>query len=85
MAATLRENKIATMAARAAQMEVLGCISLPNGSRGEDILADFCADMVTEYDEIGTDKPFDLFIEKALTDKFGIRQRANAYHNRDAR
>ncbi len=85
MAATLRENKIAAMAARAAQMEMIGYLSLPCGSTGEDQLADFCADKVTEYDEAGTGEPFDLFIEKALTEEYGIRERTYPGNSREAR
>lgn len=74
MSATMHENLIATMAVRAAQMEAIGCFTLPHGSAGEDHIANFCADKVREYEISNTDEPFDLFIEAALREHFGERQ-----------
>lgn len=72
---SLRDNLLVTAGARAAYMDSEGCIDLPGGVEGEDILAGFIADMVDQYlyaNAIAIDvEPFDLYIEKALLAKFG--------------
>lgn len=77
MAATMHENLISTMALRAGQMEAIGSITLPSGVSGEDRIADYCADKVREYEMSGSDEPFDLFIEEALTKRFGPQERTD--------
>lgn len=68
--ATLRENLLVTIGCRAGAMDALGHITLPGGSAGEDMLANFAAHIVTLYEEqceIG----FDEFIETALIARYG--------------
>ena len=77
MAATMHENLISTMALRAGQMEAIGSITLPGGVSGEDRIADYCADKVHEYEMSRSDEPFDLFIEEALTKRFGPQKRTD--------
>ena len=71
--ASLRDNLLVTAGARAAYMDSEGCINLPGGVEGEDILAEFIKDMVDCYINLESDTlgPFDLYIEKALLAKFG--------------
>lgn len=57
MRASLTENKLITMGARAAYMECRGDISLPGGSRGEDELANFVVQTVAAY-VLDEDTPF---------------------------
>lgn len=68
--ASLRDNLLVTAGARAAYMDSEGCIDLPGGVEGEDILAGFIVKAVNHYlfNDVG---PFDLYIEKALLAKFG--------------
>ena len=73
----MHENLISTMALRAEQMEAIGSITLPSGISGEDRIADYCADKVREYEMSGSDAPFDLFIEEALTTRFGPQERTD--------
>lgn len=74
MTASLTENKLITMGARAAYMECRGDISLPGGSRGEDELADFVVQTVCEHRLLCDDTPFDEFIETALLKKYGRKE-----------
>lgn len=71
--ASLRDNLLVTAGARAAYMDSKGCIDLPGGVEGEDILADFIAEAVDRYIAnipygVG---PFDIYIETGLSRKFG--------------
>ena len=68
---SLRDNLLVTAGARAAYMDSEGCIDLPGGVEGEDILAGFIADMVDCYIDGGFDEPFDTYIEESLIIKFG--------------
>lgn len=73
---SLRDNLLVTAGARAAYMDgMTETISLPGGIEGEDVLAEFIVDMVDQYlyanaIAIGVE-PFDIYIEKALINKFG--------------
>ena len=75
MSCSLRDNLLVTMGARASSMDSLGYIELPDGSRGEDILAIFCCNVVDEY-LVERHSPemdcisFDEYIETALTKEF---------------
>ena len=68
---SIRENMLVTMGARAGSMEVLEYIALPEGSAGEDELAAFVCEVVTEYLKSDGEVSFDEFIEVALTNKYG--------------
>lgn len=67
----IRDNLLVTMGARAAYMECKKLITLPGGSVGEDILAEFVSYVVDAYrvDE-DTDLSFDEYIETALLKQF---------------
>lgn len=72
--ATLRENKLTTMARRAGNMESADYIEIGGTVRDEDRFADFCASVVDEWDEADHDFSFDEFIETALIKKYGIQK-----------
>ena len=68
---SIRENMLVTMGARAGSMECLGYITLPAGAAGEDKLAAFVCETVTDYLNSDGDVGFDEYIETALTKKYG--------------
>ena len=68
-----RDNFMVTMGARAAYMECKGTIELPAGINGEEELARFVAYKVDYYIDKCVDECFDLYIEKALKEKYGVR------------
>lgn len=67
----IRENMLVTMGVRAGCMEALGHIVLPDGSNGEDAVARFVSETVTNYTNTEADIGFDEYIEAALTEKYG--------------
>lgn len=72
--ASIRDNLLVTMGSRAAYMDASKDIELPSGSRGEDILANFCAKKVDEYIARSKEEDliFDEFIETALSERFPV-------------
>ena len=69
--ASLRENLLVTFGSRAGYMDSSGIINLPEGSHGEDILADYAVGVVERYMTKCDDISFDEYIETALMEKFG--------------
>lgn len=67
----MRDNLLATAAMRAAYMEEDGFITLPDGTAGEDEVAQFCADLADEYIATKPADPFDIFIEEKFAEKYG--------------
>ena len=72
--ATLRENKIATMAMRAGTMEMMGLIKVGGTVDDEESFADFCAETVYTYDNkyFVDFMSFDQFAENALMKRYGV-------------
>ena len=71
----LRDNLLVTTGCRAGEMHNSGRIILPDGSYGEDILAEVVARTVDEYIKFNSkdelDVGFDEFIETSLIYEFG--------------
>ena len=66
----IRYNMVCTIGCRAGQMDSMGAIDLPSGSRGEDILAEFAVKTMESYRAEESDICFDEYIEAALIKKF---------------
>lgn len=72
MKATTRDNLLVTFGARAAVMDALGYIELPDGSTGEDELAEFAVSVCDAWIDRDDDDclSFDEFIETLLESRF---------------
>lgn len=71
----IRDNLLVTAGTRAAYMDCMRLISLPGGTIGEDLLAEFVASVCDKYIDEKIDISFDEYIENALTDKYGIDEK----------
>lgn len=67
----IRDNLLVTIGMRAAYMESLGEIELPQGSLGEDNVTNFATDIAHNYMNDIEDIGFDEYIETALLEKYG--------------
>lgn len=74
MSCSLRDNLLVTMGARAAYMDMLREIDIPDGCAGEDVLASFVGQTVDDYlaesDKFVNCESFDEYIETALLKAF---------------
>ena len=70
VAVSIRDNLLVTIGSRAAYMDCAGVIALPDGTDGEDTLAEFAADLALQFQEADPDTNFDEFIETALLQRF---------------
>ena len=66
----LRDNLLVTIGSRAAYMDVMGHITMPYGSDGEDELAKFSALLADRYIQEKPECGFDEYIETALVKRF---------------
>lgn len=66
----LRDNLLVTIGSRAACMDAAGYITLPAGSRREDVLARFAGDLADAWLGREADMSFDEYIETALAARF---------------
>ena len=67
-------NLLVTAARRAAYMEDQNLISLPVGEQGEEEVAEFCYNLVNNY-QMSDDDSFDEYIEKSLLEKYKVEER----------
>ena len=68
-----RDNLLVTIGSRAAYMDCAGMIDLPDGSDGEDVLAEFAANLARQFQAADPETNFDEFIETALLQRFALR------------
>ena len=66
----LRDNLLVSIGSRAAYMDVMGHITMPYGSKGEDELAEFSAMLADRYIQEKPECGFDEYIETALAKRF---------------
>lgn len=70
----LFNNLLVTAARRAAYMEDQNLIFLPVGEQGEEEVAEFCYNLVNNY-QVSDDVSFDEYIEKRLLEKYKVEER----------
>lgn len=67
----IRDNMLVTIGVRAGYMDSMNHISIGGSVHDEEMLAKFAVGVVDEYLATDNDMPFDEFIEKALTERYG--------------
>ena len=80
----IREHLLVIMGARAAYMDMVGTIDIPEGLEAEGALAQFVKKTVERYLQKATDGEdvnFDEYIETALINQYAIRRSVDSSGN----